>query len=174
MAAQRELLTTCRRLFQMARQDYGVPVAGQVARMEASLDRLLAAHGPNTPMSREVLLNDTVRRALDSLPDGKFLRSMRGLGDTRTLTHAERDSLTMQLKQKLPDEARQRIVKSLAEGDAPRGSALTLLSEAVALYAPTRTARIPSERMRELHRELAAENDKLVLARRPRPAQGGD
>ena len=36
MASHRELVAECRRLFRASRQDYGVPIAGQVARIGAA------------------------------------------------------------------------------------------------------------------------------------------
>lgn len=173
MAAQRELLNACRRLFQIARQDYGVPIAGQLARVDACLDRLLDAHGPNTPLSREVLVNDTVLRALRSLPDNQFLRSARGLGDRPTLTQAERQFGAQQLDRKLPDDVRQRIAKSLeSKGDAPDSPTLRLIRLSVGMNASVRLGSMPTQRLAALNKELAAENDKLILAARRPPAAG--
>ncbi len=169
MAAQRECLTACRQLFHIARQGYGVPIARHVARLDESLDRLLAAHGPNTAMSREVLLNDTVLRALRSLPDDKFLRSARGVGDRQTLTQAERKFREQQLERKLPDDVRQRIAKSLeSKGDKPDSPTLRLIRHAVGMHASVRLNSIPTQRLAALNNELAAENDKLILEARRR------
>ena len=64
MASHRELVAECRRLFRASRQDYGVPIAGQVARIGACLERLCALQGDASTVTRTALMHGVVARAL--------------------------------------------------------------------------------------------------------------
>ena len=85
-------------VFRASRQDYRVPIAGQVARIGACLERLCALQGDASTVTRTALMHGVVARALGSRNVGQLLRSGRGLGEHRTLTSAEEDFKRGQLR----------------------------------------------------------------------------
>ena len=90
-----------------------MPIAGQVARIGACLERLCALQGDASTVTRTALMHGVVARALGSRNVGQLLRG-RGLGEHRTLTSAEEDFKRGQLKDaKVPEAVRQRIAQSL-------------------------------------------------------------
>lgn len=167
IAAKRELVNACRHLFHITRKDYGVPIAGSVARLDAALERLYSEQGKGASIPKEVLVQDAVARALDTQSDINFLRSGRGLKDTKLLTTDERKFLRAQLERPLPEDARNNIQARLApRGDAPDSPTLRMVRSSMTLYAERRLAAMPAVSLNVLNKQLAAENDELVLAAR--------
>ena len=74
-----------------------VPIAGQVARIGACLERLCALQGDASTVTRTALMHGVVARALGTRNVGQLLRG-RGLGEHRTLTSAEEDFKRGQLR----------------------------------------------------------------------------
>lgn len=175
MASHRELVAECRRLFRASRQDYGVPIAGQVARIGACLERLCALQGDASTVTRTALMHGVVARALGTRNVGQLLRSGRGLGEHRTLTSAEEDFKRGQLKDaKVPEAVRQRIAQSLERrmgGDSPM---LRLIRESVALHAAEQVGALPTDQLKALNKALVEENDQLILAARQRKSGAVD
>lgn len=166
-AAQRELAAECRALFRRSRQDYGVPIAGHVARIGGCLDRLCALRGDASMVTKTAIMRGIVARALDGKDTRQVLRTGRGLGEHRKFTSAEADFKRGQLEGgKLPQAVRERIAQSLVSrigGDSPT---LRLIRDALLRSAAERAQALPTDQLKVMNKDLSEENDALILAAR--------